>query len=142
MNMDHTNPRRAFMSIEADLDDAADEVARRKGIPTLQLPESLTGLARSTPVPDRALSAPPEYVTPRAAGRGVLPPENAPQADYSYVKCRCPGYLLDELYMEARRKRVTVNHLILSALKAQGYFIHDKDMIPDGRRIRGSRTQA
>jgi len=142
MSIDHTRSRKEFLSIEADLDDAADELARRKGIPTLQLPESLSGLAQPIDAGGAAPSARQEAIMPRQQGRVAASPEKVPPTEYSHVKCRCPDYLVDQLYLEARRKRVTVNHLILSALKAQGFFIRDDDMIPDGRRLRGSRTRA
>lgn len=55
----------------------------------------------------------------------------------SYVKVKCPDYLLDQLYAQARKERVTLNHMILTALREKGFRVEDVDMVEDGRRLRG-----
>lgn len=42
-----------------------------------------------------------------------------------------------QLYESTRKERVTLNHLILSALRAKGFHVEEGDMIEDGRRLRG-----
>lgn len=143
-----SEPRHAFHPIEADLDDAVDQLAQRKGIPTLTAPEMERVVAKSVMKAGLAASAVGEKREPAPAALG-LPEARKEQAadppaqeiEYTSVKCRCPDYLLDQLHLVARRGRVTISHLILEALRAQGFFIREEDMVPDGRRIRGSRTR-
>lgn len=47
-----------------------------------------------------------------------------------------PQSLMDQLRETAARKRVSVRHLVLVALKAQGYRIDASEMVGDGRRGR------
>lgn len=140
--------RKAFRPISDDLDAAADDLARRKGIPTLTPPgpaarprasESETGHKPARPIArDTGMVAPGSGRGGFAAAKAV-DAEEGTETDYSYIKCKCPAYLLDQLYLEARRRRVTINHLILIALQAQGFAIRNEDLIPDGRRLRGGR---
>lgn len=115
--------RKPFLAITDDLDQAAEALARRKGIPTLQPAEQQKD-EEKTGEPDEAVPEIPD-------------PEPEKSTSYTYVKCKCPDYLLDELYASARKERVTVNHILLKSLKSAGFTVREEDLIPDGRRIRG-----
>lgn len=45
-----------------------------------------------------------------------------------------PDYLADALKRSALDGRTTVRHVVLAALRGQGFEIADVDMLPDGRR--------
>jgi hypothetical protein len=49
-----------------------------------------------------------------------------------------PDYAWIALKMRAAQEMVSVRHIIMSALKADGIDIKDADMIEDGRRLRGA----
>ena len=128
--------KKPFLSIAADIDDSAIErMALAKGVPQL----SQTVANRS-----QAMAAMSE---PSRAGQGaqIVPaaePEvetPTPRARISYVKAGIPDYALLELKTRAMHEKVSLNHIILSALKTAGFDIHDRDLIEDGRRLRGSR---
>lgn len=130
-------PRKAFNPITVDLDEKVDELARRKGIPTLVDPEPMpasTGEAE-TPVGKTGRAREGE-------GRGSIS-VTAPsleEGEYATLKFEAPLYLIDELHAAARRQRSSLKYLLLSTLKAQGFEVRDEDLIPDGRRLRGSRA--
>lgn len=136
--------RKAFLSIGDEIDNAAEQVARRKGIPTLTPPSAPeTPKAHIVPGPSNDKSAPSAMVIDDARRAGVTPARDAQMpsaprpARASYVKVKCPDYLLDQLYGHIRKERVTLNHLILSALREKGFHVEEADMIEDGRRLRG-----
>lgn len=47
-----------------------------------------------------------------------------------------PGYLADAVRRAALDRRSTVRHVVLAALRADGFEIAEVDMIADGRRTR------
>ena len=49
-----------------------------------------------------------------------------------------PDYAWIAIKMRAAQEMVSVRHVIMLALKADGIEIKDADMIEDGRRLRGS----
>jgi hypothetical protein len=131
--------RKPFFSIGDEVDRAAEDLARKKGIPTLTPPTGIDAASahivpgpsndkpvRSGPLPS-ASSAPAEPLAAAAAR----------PARASYVKVKCPDYLLDQLYARTRKERVTLNHVILRALREKGFRVDDADMVEDGRRLRG-----
>lgn len=151
-------PRTPFHQItadDADLDEAAEALARRKGIPTLTAPEQQNvsaapfqpfaaeeqPAAQSTPAPRQPAGSARAALCVTDTRREQPAEPSSQEIEYTSVKCRCPDYLLDQLHLVARRGRVTISHLILEALRAQGFFIREEDMVPDGRRIRGSRIR-
>lgn len=103
-----------FKSIGAplDVDDSAlEELAGMMGVPALVRPKAPSvpaSVAPAVPTPPR-----PEKLT-----------------------IMIPGYLMDALRQGAAAERTTVRHLVMSALRAQGYEIADGDMVSDGRRAR------
>ncbi len=106
--------RRQFHPLSADLDDATETLAKLKGIPSLVAP--VTG---NTEVDSDAA---PVQRTARDEDGGA------------YMKNWCPDYLHDELSITSIKRKVTINYLILEALRHSGYTIADKDMVQDGRR--------
>lgn len=114
--------RKAFHPIAADVDEVAERMAKQKGIPSLvaadrESDESLHGQASD-----------------------VRPAKSETQ-----VRFTCPGYLADELCRAALETsrwggdRVTVNYIVLEALKHRGYHINDEDLVKDGRRAKKRR---
>lgn len=137
---DRTKPeRKAFLSIGDEIDNAAEQVARRKGIPTLTPPSVLeTPAAHIVPGPSNDKPAPSAMRVAVPSRPREAPAPSAPRPGHaSYVKVKCPDYLLDQLYGHIRKERVTLNHLILSALREKGFHVEEADMIEDGRRLRG-----
>ena len=49
-----------------------------------------------------------------------------------------PDYAWIAIKTRAAQEMVSVRHVIMSALRANGIEIKDADMIEDGRRLRGS----
>ena len=137
--MSERAPRKAFNPITVDLDEKVDELARRKGIPTLVDPEPMP----ADTVREETATATPKIETVREGETGgslpVAPP-SLPEGEYATLKFEAPLYLIDELHAAARRQRSSLKYLLLSTLKAQGFAVRDEDLIPDGRRLRGSRA--
>lgn len=95
--------------IDAD-DDALEKINDRLGVPTMTRPPKQEAAPRpATPPAPRATT--PEKLTVEA-----------------------PGYLMDALRREAADKRVSMRHVVLSALNLAGYEVQEADLIPDGRR--------
>jgi hypothetical protein len=137
--MSERAPRKAFNPITVDLDEKVDELARRKGIPTLVDPEPMPA---STARDERAEAGQnAEIAREGEDGSSVPVPASLRQeGEYSTLKFEAPLYLIDELHAAARRQRSSLKYLLLTTLKAQGFEVRDEDLIPDGRRIRGSRA--
>ena len=120
------------------------ELARRKGIPTLVDPEPM----RANPAGAESLQVGRGASPANAANAGEgeksgSSPIAAPalhEGEYATLKFEAPLYLIDELHAAARRQRSSLKFLLLSSLKAQGFDVRDEDLVPDGRRLRGSRT--
>ncbi len=82
-------------------------------------------------------------VQPNAGAEAQQVPETSQEANsgFTQIRIRCPNYLSDQLVLEQQRirregQRVTLNYLILCALKKAGYRIEEKDLVEDGRRLR------
>lgn len=105
-----------------DVDDAAlDRVNSRLGVPTLTKP---------SPKPQTAASLPQE--TP------VISDRAAPEK----LTIELPRYLADALRRAAVERRTTARHLVMLALKKDGFDVEDSDLVPDGRRARGKARTA
>lgn len=100
-----------------DVDDAAlDRVNSQLGVPTLTKP-----LGQSAPA---GVKAPP---LPAA-------PEHAP---LEKLTIELPSYVADALRREAAANRTTARHIVMLALRKNGFLVEDSDLVPDGRRSRG-----
>ena len=133
--------KKHFRPLDEELDDVAERVAAAKNIPTLTPPTRGRADVPSTPTsrpaaPVRSASAALPKPGPREArpeperGRGV-----------TQIRIRCPDHLSDQLVFEQQRlrrtgQRVTLNYLILSALRKAGYRVEEADLVEDGRRLR------
>ena len=52
------------------------------------------------------------------------------------AKVELPDYVWVALKKRAAEEMVTLRHLIMSCLRAQGFAIEEADMVEDGRRLR------
>jgi hypothetical protein len=143
-------PRKPFLSITPDVDDdAIARLARTKGVPELTSSRD-AGPRRQIVVPETSANdrvseakgregegalinhiAAERVTTPEAEAAGPTP-----RGRISYVKAGIPDYALIELKTRALTEKVSLNHLLLAALKQAGIHIRDADMIEDGRRLR------
>lgn len=72
-----------------------------------------------------------------AAPRGVLHVEAIPvRAAFEKLTIELPRYLADALRRAAVEQRTTARHLVMLALKKDGFEVQDSDLVPDGRRAR------
>lgn len=124
----------AFQSVELDpMDLRLEAKAVEKGIPTLVTTKPATDdpeiVARNSATFNAA---------PRKAGRAGATAKGTPRARMKTLNVEVPDYAWIEIKMRAARQMVSVRHILMSALKADGIDIKDADMIEDGRRLRGS----
>src|ERR1700674_1828172 len=63
--------------------------------------------------------------------------QSTPRAQMKTLNVEVPGYAWIAIKTLAAQQMVSVRHVIMSALKANGIEIKDADMIEDGRRLRG-----
>lgn len=127
--------RPAFQAVEIDsIDERLEVQAAEKGIPTLVVPK-----------PEMPEAVPPAIEPPKPArptatktrGRAGGSAQTTPRARMKTLNVEVPDYAWIEIKMRAARQMVSVRHVIMSALKADGIAINDADMIEDGRRLRG-----
>lgn len=121
MSIEKTNKFRPIAA-PLDVDDAAlDRVNSRLGVPTLIKPSPKTPTAASVPqeFPIMSNRATPEKLT-----------------------IELPRYLADALRRMAVERRTTARHLVMLALKKDGFDVEDADLVPDGRRARGKARTA
>jgi hypothetical protein len=70
--------------------------------------------------------------------RAVAAVKSTPRVRMKTLNIEVPDYTWIAIKMRAAREMVSVRHVIMLALKADGIEIRDADMIEDGRRLRGS----
>ncbi|MDX2289868.1 MAG: hypothetical protein NW217_13730 [Hyphomicrobiaceae bacterium] len=105
------------IAVPLDVDDAAlDRVNSRLGVPTLTKPGVKTSTSDHDPVD-----------VPAAPDRPAL----------EKLTIELPRYLADALRREAVERRTTARHLVMLALRKDGFQVDDADLVPDGRRARG-----
>ena len=122
--------RPAFQSLELDPIDARLEAkAAEKGIPTLVTPKAEPPTAEEPPMP-RLAAAP----APRKPGRAQT--QSTPRSRMKGLKIELPDYAWIALKKRAAEDMVSLRHIIMMALRAQGIAINDADMVEDGRRLR------
>jgi len=128
--------RPAFQSVELDpIDLRLEAKAIEKGIPTLV-----------TTKPEAPVPQPGEPVTlnrgsiARQAGRAGAAARATPRARMKTLNIEVPDYAWIAIKMRAAKEMVSVRHIIMTALKADGIDIKEADMIEDGRRLRGIET--
>ena len=122
MQTQKTN-RPAFQSVELDpIDLRLEAKAAEKGIPTLVSP---------APAADPAMAQ-------RKRGRAGDAAQITPRARMKTLNVEVPDYAWVAIKTRAAQEMVSVRHVIMSALRANGIEIKDADMIEDGRRLRGA----
>jgi hypothetical protein len=127
----------AFQSVEIDLiDQRLDAQAAEKGIPTLVIPKL------GPPEAAVDLNAPEAAKGPaRRASRGAgTPVQCTPRDRMKTLNIEVPDYAWIAIKMRAAQDMVSVRHVIMLALRADGIEIKDADMIEDGRRLRGNES--
>lgn len=119
----------AFQSVELDpIDVRLEAKAVEKGIPTL--------VTTKQDAPESNVVAPTEPTRkPRRAGAAT---QSTPRGRMKTLNIEVPDYAWIAIKMRAAQEMVSVRHIIMSALKAEGIQIKDADMIEDGRRLRGA----
>jgi hypothetical protein len=136
--------KKPFKPLAEDLDDLAERVAAEKNIPTLTSPMRVREEGRRAGGPPPRAPDPPSVRTVAAARSNYLAPaqlKSAPATGITEVRLRCPIHIRGQLAAEQLRLRqegqsVTLNYLILAALRQAGYRVEDSDLIEDGRRLR------
>jgi hypothetical protein len=111
-------PLPSFRAIAAplDVDDAAlDRLNATLGVPTL-----------TKPVANRKQTA-----EASATVQDV-------RASLEKLTVEVPAYVMDAIKRAALDRRTTVRHVILTALKAEGFDVSEADLVPDGRRRRAT----
>lgn len=104
------------IAVPLDVDDAAlDRVNSRLGVPTLTKPAA-NSVATKQAEPD--VCAAPERVA------------------LEKLTIELPSYLADALRRAAVERRTTARHLVMLALRKDGFQVEDSDLVPDGRRVR------
>lgn len=104
------------IAVPLDVDDAAlDRVNSQLGVPTLTKPA-----ANAVAVP-RVVSDVPAI------------PE---RATVEKLTIELPRYLADALRRAAVEQRTTARHLVMLALRKDGFEVQETDLVPDGRRAR------
>lgn len=104
------------IAVPLDVDDAAlDRVNSQLGVPTLTKPAANAVVARRA-----AQEAPP------------LPDRIALEK----LTIELPRYLADALRRAAVERRTTARHLVMLALRKDGFQVGESDLVPDGRRAR------
>ncbi len=126
------NIRPAFQSLELDPIDARLEAkAAEKGIPTLVTPKAEPPIAEEATMPVL-----PAALAARKASRAAVEPQSTPRSRMKGLKIELPDYVWIALKKQAAEDMVSLRHLIMKALRAQGVAINDGDMVEDGRRFR------
>lgn len=104
------------IAVPLDVDDAAlDRVNTQLGVPTLTKP---------------AVNA---VAVPLAVAEVPATPE---RAAIEKLTIELPRYLADALRRAAVEQRTTARHLVMLALRKNGFEVQDSDLVPDGRRAR------
>lgn len=122
-----TAQRPAFMHVTPDLDADLERLAQEKGIGQLVKPQ-----------PARPEEGPPDAAAPRMpkARPQPAPAEVAARSPAKNVNFQGPDYLWTALKIRAAEKQTSLRHVILTALRKDGFRIDDIDMDEDGRRPR------
>lgn len=145
--------KRPFFSITPDIDDEAiARVARAKGVPELSSRTAQPDFTEDRPPdhetagsgreggPDGASGSPQAFPATPAAAPAATPKSPSLTARFIPIRAAIPAYAHQALRSRALEQNVSINYLILAALKQSGIPIDDADLIEDGRRLRGSRT--
>lgn len=104
------------IAVPLDVDDAAlDRVNSQLGVPTLTKPA-----ANAVAVPSKVSDV----------------PATLERATLEKLTIELPRYLADALRLAAVEQRTTARHLVMLALRKDGFEVQETDLVPDGRRAR------
>ncbi len=131
----HKPIKPSFQAVELDpIDVRLEARAVEKGIPTLVSPKPEPADTDAAPIATATAAEPTKAKMSGAGGRI----QSTPRARMKTLNVEVPDYAWIEIKMRAARQMVSVRHVIMSALKADGIAITDADMVEDGRRLRGA----
>jgi hypothetical protein len=123
--------RPSFQSVELDpIDIRLEAKAAERGIPTLVAPRPETTLADEPAPPVETATLAPRK-PPRQNSK-----QATPRSRMKGLRIELPDYAWIALKKLAAEQMVSLRHVIMTALRAQGITINDADMIEDGRRHR------
>jgi chromosome partitioning protein len=122
---DMTSQRKPFMAINDDDDAQLEQLARQKGVGKLEKPARESREGEGT---NAVHSVPAAAAEPAAKAASKL----------KTVNLELPDYVWTELKIRAAHQQTSLKHVIMKALVVDGITIEARDMIEDGRRLRGS----
>ena len=128
----------SFRSIAAplDVDDAAlNRVNDQLGVPTLTKPP-LYKFAIDKREAEAKIMPPATPDREHGAGSDAFGDAEIGRAALEKLTIEVPWYLADAVKRAALDKRTTVRHLVMLALKKDGFQIAAGDLVADGRRTR------
>ena len=137
----------AFRQIAAPLDvddDALDRVADQMGVPTLVKPPAAAPQEAHQVRQDGLHPLPRTRRPPGPTGQNASSTKKTASASIprrtalEKFTFEVPGYLIDAVKRKALDEHTTARHMVMMALRKDGFEIDDADMIPDGRRSRKS----
>ena len=146
-----SKPAPQFRQIAAPLDvpdDVLNALGDKLGVPSLVKPEPAPA-PRSGVTPQDQHAWPP---SPSGNPAPSLPAKSRPPAQTKLniapppcpvtekITVELPGYLATALRREGLERRTTARTLVMMGLKALGFEIDEKDLVPDGRRARPKRA--
>lgn len=119
--------RKPFLPLDPDLvDDRLERLARDKGVGKFEKPPKDPGAGEGT----GSVQASAPVNTPEPVAR-------AP-SKLKTVNLELPDYVWTELKIRAAHQQTSLKHVVMKALVVDGITIEARDMVEDGRRLRGS----
>lgn len=111
--------RKAFIAVDADIDDRLERLAQEKGVATMVTPDEVGQGAEASPRKPKPKIDPESIPTPRSQMKNV--------------NIEIPDYVWKEMKVRAAHRGTTLKHVVMTSLKEVGFEIRDADMIEDGR---------
>ena len=130
--------RTPFLPVSSDIDDdRLERLAEEKGVGSMvKTTANKNRAGEGASVPTQAVLL---VVAADAQPASVCQATGAtPRSRMKTVNLELPDYVWTELKIRSAHKQTSVRHIIMTALKAEGFTNAEVDMIEDGRRARGS----
>ena len=122
--------RKPFMPVSNDVDDdRLEQLAREKGVGKFETPVRTDSSAGE----GAAQMHTPALTSTIVQDAGAA----TPRSKMKKVNFELPDYVWTELKIRAAHKQTSVRHVLMEALRGEGFTIHEIDMVEDGRRLRG-----
>jgi plasmid stability protein len=129
--------RTPFLPVTSDIDDdKLERLAEEKGVGSMvktTVNKNRAGEGAPAPAQADLLIAVPESAPALADQTSGA----TPRSRMKTVNLELPDYAWTELKIRAAHKQTSVRHIVMAALKGEGFTIAEVDMIEDGRRLRG-----